>query len=365
MKRKAIVVLIAIGILFTACTKSFEISGNSDVNSKILNEVYYTTSGFYAKLSGNYLVVVEKGLKVINLNTKKVIKQIDVANNGFDIYGTKIVWSAYSGKRKQDNESHEVKNMDIFLYDIVNNKTKQITASSTGKVEPKIWGDYIVWQDNRNDSIKDDYSEWDIYLYNMSTKQEKQITTAPGIHTRPSINDYKIVWEDGRNFTGNMGLRWGENVPENNTDIYMYDIKTGKETAISTKPLQECKPDVNKNYVVWEDRNEKAFAADIYMYDFKTKKTTKVTDDKYNQTEPKLFDKYIVWMDERNGTSSNDVIINGQAPNSDIFLYDIQAKKEYLMTGKEPQIMPVISNRYIACITSRQIKPEIQVIKYK
>lgn len=35
------------------------------------------------------------------------------------------------------------------------------------------------------------------------------------------------------------------------------------------------------------------------------------------------------------------------------------------MTGKEPQIMPAISENYIAYTTSRQINAEIQVVKYK
>jgi beta propeller repeat protein len=219
--------------------------------------------------------------------------------------------------------------------------------------------------DNRNDSVMDSKPEWDIYLYQISTKQETLITTAAGIHTNPKINDGKVVWEDGRNFQGEDYLRGGSNVPENNTDIYMYDIESGEETAIATGSLQECNPFVCGDYVVWEDRNDGDFAADIYLYNIASKEKTRITNDKVDQRTPRIYGNYIVWMDERNGISSNDVIINGKAPNSDIFLYDIESEEEYLLTGKEPQVMPDISGNYITFITSRQINPEISVIKYR
>jgi hypothetical protein len=95
------------------------------------------------------------------------------------------------------------------------------------------------------------------------------------------------------------------------------------------------------------------------------KEKIRVTNDRVDQSEPELFEKFLVWTDERNGISANDVFVNGKAPNSDIFLYDIEKRKEYLMTGKEPQINPAISACYIAYITSRQINPELQVIKYR
>jgi beta propeller repeat protein len=333
-------------------------------------EVYYTTSGYAAKVSDSYLVVEEKSLRIIDLNTKKVIKEIEMPNNYtvvYDISGSKVVWSAFNSKEDlgKDPSYNETTNTDIFLYDIETDKTTQITTNEAGQIIPKIWGDYIVWQDNRNDNDKNNNPEWDIYLYNITTGEEKLISKAPGIHTNPNINDDKVVWEDGRNFNGMKELRWGSNVPDNNTDIYMYDIKTDKEEIVAAGSLQECNPTIYGDYIAWEDRNTKGFAAEIFLYDINRKEKLKITNDKFNQSDPKLFGKYLVWTDERNGISTNDVMVNGKEPNSDIFLFDIEANKEYLITGKEPQILPAISSSYIAYITSRQIGAEIQVVKYK
>lgn len=370
MKGNAIFIAAIFMFILGGCGKSQLSPTTSSSKGELSKDVYYTTSGYSAELSDNYLVVQEKGLRIIDLNTKKIIKEIEIPNNyvlGYGIDGTKVVWSAFNNKSEigKDPYYDETANSNIFLYDISTGSTRQITTNASGQIMPKVWGDYIVWQDNRNDSVKDMNPEWDIYLYTISSREEKLISTAPGIHTNPSINDNKVVWEDGRNFKGKKELRWGGNVPENNTDIYMYDIKTGKEEAIATGALQECNPTIYGNYIAWEDRNTNGFAAEIYLYDLNKKEKIRVTKDKFNQSQPKLFDKYLVWTDERNGTSTNDVYANGKEPNSDIFLYDIEARKEYLMTGKEPQIMPAISENYLAYITSRQVNAEVQVIKYR
>jgi beta propeller repeat protein len=370
VRRKVVILLITLSIILFGCSQRQPKVENDSKEDGISKDVYYSANGYWFKMSENYLAIAEEGIKIIDLDTKTLKDEIELPNGlagGFDIYGTKLVWASY-GSPKEDGKDYgydETTNTDIFLYDIIDGTTKQITADLATQIAPRVWEDYIVWQDNRNDAVIDNNQEWDIYLYQISTGEEKLITTASGIHTDPSIHDNKIVWEDGRNFKGERALRWGDNVPENNTDIYLYDMETNEETAIATGELQECNPAVFGDYIVWEDRNNKSYNADLYLYDINKNKKITLTKDKYNQAEPKLYGQYIVWMDERNGISSNDVYVNGKAPNSDIFLFDIETKKEYLMTGKEPQVLPAISEHYIAYVTSRQINAEIQVIRYR
>lgn len=202
-------------------------------------------------------------------------------------------------------------------------------------------------------------------MYDLNTGQEKQITVSLGSHTNTEISDNKIVWEDGRNFKGDAGLRAGDNIPENNTDIYMYDIKTGKELPVATGPYNESHPYVNGNYVVWEDRNNGKLEADIMLYDCGTGKTREITDDRFNQATPKVYKDYLVWMDERRGISSNDVYVNGKPPNSDIFRYDLKTETEKRLTGDEVQLEPLISDKWVVYTLSRQIAPVIQVIQYR
>ena len=75
-------------------------------------------------------------------------------------------------------------------------------------------------------------------MYDTSTGQETRITTSNTIDSNPVIYGNKIVWQDERN---------------GNSDIYMYDISTGQETQITTDTSDQIAPDIYENKIVWSD----------------------------------------------------------------------------------------------------------------
>jgi len=68
----------------------------------------------------------------------------------------------------------------------------QITTDSSNQFSPAIYGDKIVWYDNRNGND-------DIYMYDLKTNTEKRITTDSSSQRYPAIYGDKIVWQDYRN----------------------------------------------------------------------------------------------------------------------------------------------------------------------
>lgn len=368
----SLLMIISVILISTSCEPTGKSIDNGVIKTVTDHHDSFSVNGYTSAIDDNYLVALtsKNSLKVIDLEEKKVIQTISIPNQlvaGFDIDDGKIVWSDLRNEKGSSKiqDYMETANADIFMYDLKTDKLKQITSNNACQINPQIWKNYIVWQDNRNDRKVDIYPEWDIYSFNLVTGEERQITTAPGIHTNPAIHDYKIVWEDGRNCQSDSGLRYGENVPQNNTDIYMYNLKTNQETSISCGSLQESNPVIYGSNIVWEDRNNSSLNADIVMYDLNKEEKKWITRDQYSQRNPQIFDHYLVWMDERRGTSAPDVIVNGKAPNSDIFMYDLNTGKESLMTGNEPQILPKISSDWLAFVTSRQVNPVIEVIRYK
>jgi len=99
---------------------------------------------------------------------------------------------------------------DIFMYDLSTLKETQITTSGLA-TNAVIYGDRIVWEDNRSGND-------DIYMYDVITSKETPVTTSGSAYS-PAIYGDRIVWEDWRNGNG---------------DIYMYNLYTSNETQITT-----------------------------------------------------------------------------------------------------------------------------------
>jgi len=276
-------------------------------------------------------------------NVSPVITETQITTNTSDqyypaIYGDRIVW--------QDDRNGRF-NSDIYMYDLSTKKETQITTSGSAE-DPAIYGDRIVWQDDRSG-----YGEYDIYMYDLSTSAETRITSnGTAGYGSPEIYGDKIVWQDSCN---------------GKYDIYMYDLSTQKETQITTSG-SAFGPDIYGDKIVWEDSrgsNSESHVVNIYMYDLSTKREIRISnsnsagmcaiygdrvvwksDDKvymYNlstkkETQitdkpavwPEIYGDRIVYSDSRNG-------------NEDIYMYNISTSKEIQVTSnKSEQHYPVI-----------------------
>ena len=90
----------------------------------------------------------------------------------------------------------------------------QITTDVKDQRSPAIYGDIVVWVDERNGNE-------DIYGYYLSTQEEFPITTEPHDQSSPAIYQDIVVWADTRN---------------GNTDIYGFNLLTQKEFQITNNP---------------------------------------------------------------------------------------------------------------------------------
>jgi beta propeller repeat protein len=160
----------------------------------------------------------------------------------------------------------------------------QITTDPDNQWMPAIYGDRIVWMDERNDNT-------DIYMYDLSTETETQITTDPDFQYGPAIYGDRIVWEDRRN-------------PPGYSDIYMYDLATSTETPITIRRSEQQSTAIYGDRIVWEDNRDSPpgeSISDIYMYDLATSTETQITTDPAHQRSPAIYGDRIVWYDDRNG----------------------------------------------------------------
>ena len=95
---------------------------------------------------------------------------------------------------------------------------ERITTDTKDQDDPAIYGDIVVWQDERNDF-------GDIWGYNLKTKEEFQITTDSNSQYYPAIYCDRVVWEDDRN--------------DYQYDIYLAYLDVVCETAKKSLPIEQ------------------------------------------------------------------------------------------------------------------------------
>ncbi len=205
------------------------------------------------------------------------------------IYGNKIVW-----------EDDRNGNWDIYIYDLSTHQEIH-TTNKADQHSPDIYGNMVVWTDLRNGGS-------DIYLQDLSTKKQTRITTS-GSAYGPKIYGNRIIWEE---FDDNPGVDYS-------LGIYMYDISTKKKTQI-TSSISACGPDIYGNNIVWQDSHE-SYEGDIYVYDLSTKKETQLTHDELT-ANPAIYGNKIVW--------------ENLSYEGDIHVYDLSTKKESRITTSQP-----------------------------
>lgn len=192
--------------------------------------------------------------------------RINIGSYGNTKYASKS-WTFNSSTNSSTNSSNNSEAPAFPETLITNNKSDQ-----NG---PAIYGNNIVWEDNRNGIKSGNYT--DIYIYNLSTGVEKQITVNRSWVSNPAICSDRIVWDDNRNFS---------------SDIYIYNISTLKETRITSNESCQEDPAIYGDKIIWTDwRNANA---DIYLYNLSTSKTTQVTTNKSDQVKAALFNNRIV-----------------------------------------------------------------------
>jgi len=228
------------------------------------------------------------------------------------IYGDRIVWN--------DNRNG---NSDIYLYILSTSKEIRVTTNESGISEPDIYEDRMVWQDGRHGSS-------DIYMYNISTSTETRITTNRSWASSPVIYGDMIVWNDNRN---------------GNSDIYMYNLSTSNETKIATNKYDQVRPAIYWDRIVWQDARNGNW--DIYMYNLSTANETRVTSIGSNEGSPSIYGDRILWQDSRNG-------------NWDIYIYNISTSSETRITTDESdQYAPEIYGDSIVWEESRNGNSDI------
>jgi beta propeller repeat protein len=209
-------------------------------------------------------------------------------NGGIASDGGRMVWSSEVGGHPE-----------IILYD--QSGERKITDYASDKRDPDINGNYIVWQDDRNDEDST-IRQYDIFLYNLATNEELKVSQPAGNYEEPKIDGNYIVW---RNTTNGF------------SDVMLYQIQTGTLENITTG-AQTFGLEIQGEQIVWMQYNSPYF--DIYSYDINSNQTTRLTNGYGHHKDPRVSGGKIVWHDYREGVRN-------------IYLYDTTTGTEQKVTN--------------------------------
>lgn len=201
----------------------------------------------------------------------------------------------------------------ILIYDT---STKKIIKVATDAYSPDIYGEKVIYE-RTNSSQYDPHYLKSVYLYDLKTKKETQITDYVATNFNMAMYGNKIVWVRS----------------DNPSTIYIYDIPSKKVSTTSASDVVSSL-DIYGNIIVWESGSNGK--SNIYMRDISTHKTTQITTSG-SAIEPVIYGSRVVYENSH-----------------DIYMYDKSTSKTTRITNCGCAYAPSIYNDKIVYADSHE-----------
>lgn len=134
---------------------------------------------------------------------------------------------------------------------------KSLTSSAARPQSFDTDGSLLVWNDERLGYDGD----LDIYIYNLRTGKETKVIGDKGGQFGPRISENKVVWFDYRH---------------KNADVFVKDLKSGKSWPLTQDKGDQLYPDIERDWVVWLNKGNKG-GYNVYLYSLRSGKVKKIT----------------------------------------------------------------------------------------
>jgi len=282
--------------------------GSHAISGDLLVALEMETEGFR---------VVARYISIYNLRTRDKTRVLKVpADRTFGvpaIHGDRVVWASLDRSQAEQQPSPQnqgILNWDVFLLDLSTGEIRQLTTEEHAQVHPAIYGDTVVWLDRRHGNNDQYPSPYDVYAYDLKTGKETRLTsdtTAEG-YDQVSISGNLVAWTDIRHAAQEVTSH-PSNAGDYNNEIYLYDLSTGREMRVTANPANDHYPAVDGGRVTWL-RQYDYREADVFVYDIKTGRETQVSTSRYAAFRPAIRGDFVAWTDARvsKGNTNNDVI---------------------------------------------------------
>ena len=178
----------------------------------------------------------------------------------------------------------------------------KVSSGPTDDYPGKFDGNLIVYEADRGDGNSD------IYLYNITSGKTTAVATGPTVKRSPGISGNRVVYSayEAHQFNST------------DADIYIYDVNTGATTRL-TLPGDQLNPSIYGNLLAWQDESPGRSSVNVVLYDLVTQVKLKVPAHTWAYS-PDLSGGKVIWIDDPAGPA--------------VYLYDILGKTVQQVTNR-------------------------------
>jgi TolB protein len=207
----------------------------------------------------------------------------------------------------------------------------QVSSAASDDYPGRFDGDLIVYEADRGDGNSD------IYLYNITSGKTTAVATGPGVRSSPAISRNTIVYSAY------------EKGPINRTDadLFFYNIDSGMTTRL-TLPGDQLNPRISGHIVAWQDEAPGRSSINVMLYDLDNLARLKVPA-AGRAYSPDISGGRVIWVD--------DLLTPA------VFFYDIGGETVRRITNRTGiKDTPAISGNHITWADTRNDFAEIYAL---
>lgn len=250
----------------------------------------------------------------------------------------------------------------VQVGDLLVDGTTLSSAGNAKQLEPHAYGEWLVWQDQRN-------GNWDIYAQNLHDGSAPIAINNDSLNQqRPRTDGKFVVWED-RQADGSWDIWMKQlgtsdvataitvsadrdekkpiiywpwvvyqaksiNTPTAAWQLYAYNLITQQESAVDLTGQDQIDVAIYKDKIVWQDFRDVG-VGEIYYKDLRSNEIRRITNNTGGQFYPVIYDQWIVWADNRN-------------TQFDLYGFNLLRNAELQLTNtNENETRPYINDKWV------------------
>jgi len=188
-------------------------------------------------------------------------------------------WVVYQSRSSLDAKAPQ----QLKAVNLVTGITQPVSESTQDELDPDVQAGRVVWQDSR------DVGAGEIYFKNLENGELRRLTTNAFGQYHPAIYGNWVVWQDNRN---------------GQVDLYAFDFLRDTEKRITQTTENETRPFIDGPWCVCEEDSMGATVANIRLIHLPTRQIVPITRTMTTKSRPALAARHVVWQDGAGGQNT-------------------------------------------------------------